>query len=206
MTTDHTVSSGDCISSIAFKYGFFPDTLWNHELNADLKELRKNGNTLMEGDIVKVPDLTLKNEDKADTQRHRFKRKGVPEKLRLRLARNGHPRADMDYRLDIDGVIVRGRTDADGALEHYIPPDARRGYLLIDPDERYELSLGSLPPEDDASGLVSRLHNLGHLHAADPTPEELSEAISAFQRTTGLPQTGEADEQTQAKLLEAHPC
>ncbi|MGC9973362.1 MAG: LysM domain-containing protein [Bryobacteraceae bacterium] len=46
----HVVKQGDCMSSIADQYGFFWETLWNHERNAQLKERRKNPNVLMAGD------------------------------------------------------------------------------------------------------------------------------------------------------------
>jgi hypothetical protein len=38
----YTVKQGDCISNIAFKYGFFPDTIWNDSKNSKLRQDRKD--------------------------------------------------------------------------------------------------------------------------------------------------------------------
>ena len=38
MPIEHTVQPGECIDSIAFQHGFFPDTLWDHGDNAALKQ------------------------------------------------------------------------------------------------------------------------------------------------------------------------
>jgi N-acetylmuramoyl-L-alanine amidase len=87
MPVDYKVKSGDCISSVAFEHGFFWETLWNHSKNSDLKHKRKDPNILKTGDVVYVPDLTLKQESRATEKRHKFKVKGVPAKLQLRLMR-----------------------------------------------------------------------------------------------------------------------
>jgi len=64
---------------------FFWQTLWNLSENADLKTARKNPNVLMEGDVVHIPDITLKEESRPTEQSHRFTLKGVPAKLHLRI-------------------------------------------------------------------------------------------------------------------------
>lgn len=87
MPQDYTVNSGDCMTSIAFEHGFFWETLWNHGQNQALKSLRKDPNILRAGDLVHIPDLILKEESGATEQRHKFKLKGVPAKLKLRLMR-----------------------------------------------------------------------------------------------------------------------
>lgn len=91
MPIDCHVRNGDCINSIAFNHGFFWQTLWNHDANSVLKALRKNPNILQEGDVVYIPDLTLKQECGPTGTRHRFKLKGVPAKFRLRVLRAPGP-------------------------------------------------------------------------------------------------------------------
>lgn len=88
MPTEKVVEQGDCISSIADEHGFFWETLWNHPENSELKQQRKEPTILQEGDVVHVPDLTPKTEDCATEKSHKFKRKGVPAKLKLRMLRS----------------------------------------------------------------------------------------------------------------------
>ncbi len=85
MPEDYIVQTGDCISSIAFERGFFWETIWNHPKNAELKQKRTDPNILKEGDIVHVPDKELKEESCATDKKHKFKIKGVPAKLKLKV-------------------------------------------------------------------------------------------------------------------------
>lgn len=84
---DYTVQQGDCILSITHERGFHWETIWNHSSNSALKTLRKNPNVLMEGDVVHIPDLRLKQESGGTEQKHKFKLKGVPGKFILVLTR-----------------------------------------------------------------------------------------------------------------------
>jgi|SRR5208337_1717840 len=209
MAKDYTVKQGDCMSSIAFEQGFFWQTLWNHSSNANLKALRKNPNVLLEGDIVHIPDLTVKNESGATGVTHKFKRKGIPEKLRMKLLDASHkPRANLDYIIVIDGDSRRGKTNADGELIERIPPNAKTGKIILAGDNTHPitLSLGQLDPISEVSGIQSRLRNLGFYKG--PIDGKLNEAtkraIRAFQTKQGLPTTGVADEATKAQLQKLH--
>ncbi|MEJ7712150.1 MAG: hypothetical protein WKF84_20390 [Pyrinomonadaceae bacterium] len=77
MPEDYIVRAGDCINSIAFERGFFWETLWGHPKNAELKSKRRNPNILKEGDVVHIPDLTIKEESRATEGQHHFKLKGA---------------------------------------------------------------------------------------------------------------------------------
>src|SRR5271157_624781 len=117
MPEDYEVQAGDCMSSIAYEHGFFWQTLWNDSSNAELKAKRKNPNVLLPGDVVHIPDLTVKQESGATEQQHKFMLKAVPEKLRMTLRDHKHqPRPNLDYIITIDGNSRRGCTDGNGEL------------------------------------------------------------------------------------------
>lgn len=181
MPKKHTVKPGDCISSIAFMYGLFADTIWNHQNNAELKQKRKDPNVLLPDDVVFIPDLR-QGEHQADTgQRHRFKRKGVPAMFSLRLLDGENkPRANVAYRLEIDDSSTEGKTDANGVLEMHIPPNTRTGKLIIDETfEEYELSFGELSPISEEIGVRQRLKNLKYLKP-NAGQEEFKAAVIRF--------------------------
>jgi hypothetical protein len=207
---EHIVQQGDCISSIAAQYGFTPETIWDFPANSELKQKRQNGNVLFEGDVVVVPDKTLREESRPTDQKHKFLREGIPEMLKiiLRDAR-AIPRKNLPYILVVDGVRSEGKTNQDGLLEEPIPPDAREGRLIVgvgENRETYTLKLGHLDPVTEVSGAQMRLNNLG----IDCGPEdgELNpktvEAIKLFQGQHKLDATGELDDATRQKLLEVH--
>ena len=223
MPEDYEVQAGDCMSSIAYAHGFFWQTLWNDSSNADLKNKRKNPNVLMTGDVVHIPDLTVKQESGATEQQHKFMLKGVPEKLNLTLLDYDHkPRPNLDYLLVIDGNAREGKTDADGKLTESIPPNAMTGKLTFAAPQRVDgtgkplpgepqnqvliLQLGGLNPISEVSGLKARLSNLGFYKG--PIDENLDpatkQAISSFQQKKGLPVTGVADDATRQKLQDIH--
>jgi hypothetical protein len=205
----HSVTQGECISSIAFDNGLFWETVWNHPENQALKDQRKDPNILLPGDVVFIPDKRIKEADLALTATHTFRMKGVPAKLNLRLMLDGQPRANQPYTFYLNGQVSTGLTDADGYVKRSIPPNALEAQLVIgegDDKMEYDLALGHLNPADALSGVQSRLRNLGFY--AGPIDGSMSEAtklaIEAFQASAGLEITGAADGPTQDKLRNSH--
>jgi N-acetylmuramoyl-L-alanine amidase len=92
MPIQHTVRSGDCISSIAYEHGLFWKTVWEHPDNAELKEKRGTGFQLQPGDVVVVPDKRLLEVSKPPEKKHKFKFKGVPAVLIVAVMQ--HPTAE----------------------------------------------------------------------------------------------------------------
>lgn len=200
MSEDYQVQQGDCISSIAFKHGFFWETIWNHGRNAELKQRRKDPNVLLPGDVVHIPDLRSKEESGVTEQRHQFKIKGVPAKMKLRLAINNQPLANKNYRLCIDGAWKSGTTDGDGFLELAIPPDAKSGKIMVQQGTAhtvFDFDFGSVDPIDTEEGVRERLIDMGFDAETD-----LSAALRSFQHQEGLQETGKIDDSTRAKIKE----
>lgn len=201
----HTVSAGESIVSIANNYGFFWKTIWEHGKNAGLKALRKNPNVLLAGDEVFIPKKELKQKSGATEQRHKFKRKGEPVKLKLQLMFMGEPRANEDCVLDLEGTLINTKTDAQGKIEVFIPGDARSGSIILrDGAEVIPLKVGNLDPIDTLTGVQQRLNNAGFDCGGEDGElgEYTREALRQYQAQNSLVVTGEPDAATKAKLAE----
>ena len=206
MPIEHKVKQGDCISSIAFTYGFFPETLWQHTDNSELKNLRKSMFLLCADDVVIVPDLTIKKEAIMSEQKHRFVRKGVPEVLKLQfLDYEGNPKVGLSYRLDLDGHLRHGTLDNDGYIIEVIPPDALKGLLRLgegDNEEVIDLCLGHLYPISEIKGVQQRLNNLGYYCGAEDgdLSQKTMSAVNLFQKAMNLAISEQLNDETLSKL------
>jgi N-acetylmuramoyl-L-alanine amidase len=200
MPTQHTVQQGDCLSNIAEQYGIPWKTVWNHPDNADIKQSRKDPNVLYPGDIVNVPDKDLKEESRAVDARHKFKKKGEPTHIKIRLLLDDQPRSGLRYQLVVNGTTSKGSTDGGGYLRETIPPDASTGVLIVGAgtaQEIFQLGFGTLDPIETDSGVRGRLEALGY-----EVQEDLAPAVRAFQSKEKLEPTGVMDDSLRAKLKE----
>ncbi len=136
MSTDHAVRQGECINSLAERYGFFPDTLWDAAENKDLRELREDPNILQPGDVVHIPDLTPREESGGTDELHRFRRRGVPALFRAVFYRPPSPEEDSS---DEDGA-----DSADGSGSGATPP-------ALGGEDRSDESVFEDVPDDDAA-------------------------------------------------------
>jgi len=206
--TEYFVRQGDCISSIAFHHGFFPDTIWDDPKNSELREKRKDPNVLLPGDIVYIREKEQKKESCGTEKLHRFRRKGVPERLRVQfLDAGGTPRAKESYRLEVDGKLVSGETDDQGRIDLAIPPNAVRAVLVLgEAQDEFVFELGELDPIDQTTGIQGRLKSLGFYQGAinGQITAETKKAICAFQASKGLDVNGEVNRQTKDALSAAY--
>ena len=200
------IAEGECLSSVAFQNGYFPGTIWERPENDAVRELRGDPNVLAPGDRLFLPDKEPKTTTCATGKLHRFTRRGVPVRFRLQILNVDKPRANLAYRLLIDGKIeITGSTTAEGMVDVPIPPDAHRGTLFIDEDgAEYELTFGGLTPITEDRGVRERLANLGYLRDDDASEGDVSAALKMFQRRAELDVTGDLDEATAEKLLHGH--
>jgi N-acetylmuramoyl-L-alanine amidase len=204
---DHEIKQGDCILSIAYRYGVGPEKIWNHPKNEDLKSLRKDPNVLYPGDKVFVPER-----EKficATGKRHVFRKIEIPMRLRFRFSVYGEPLADQPYKMmSGNDVISEGKLDSDGFLEATIHPKIDSVVVKIgEPDEEiiYELDVGNTDPVTELSGVQQRLINLGfYCIEEDELRESTRDAIRAFQKDQNLSVTGEPDQATQDALVKEH--
>jgi N-acetylmuramoyl-L-alanine amidase len=203
MAENYQVKQGDCISSIAFEKGFFPDTIWNHPENENLKELRKDPSVLLPGDSVYIPDKRLREYSESTNQVYKYKCKNTPKTLQFQFIEYDSPVKDMEYVLDVDGVESKGKTDGNGMIKRTIIPNAKVAKLTFENGEEFILDLGRLDPVDEVSGLQGHLSRLGLFAGRidGKMNDETKEAITEFQRSNGLEETGEPDTDTK-RLLE----
>jgi hypothetical protein len=211
----HIVELGDCMSNIAFRTGFLPQSLW--DFNAALQDGVKRLNILNPKDVVKLPSRRLRVESATTGNHYKLRRKGVPERLRIRFTNYRlEPREGVRYLLHIETAFSgpvsdrSGKLDGDGFLTEPIPPDAVRGEILLDDDfgtrEIVEVHLGYVNPLSEVSGVQARLNNL-HYPAGTETGElneQTIEALCQFQYEQELPVTGQIDGATKARLLQLH--
>ncbi len=205
--TRHKVRQGEDVSGIAEWYGVPVKKVVDHPDNASLKSERKGLNILKLGDVIVVPDREDREETAATGQKARFRRKSDKTVLRLKLLDDDfQPRANVKYKLLIDGKTSEGSTDGAGMLKEPVPAGAGRGHLILDGKDVLPLSFAALDPADSLSGVRQRLSNLGFA-AGDgdgPMDGKTRGALRRFQKTHGLDETGEADDATKAKLEQVH--
>ena len=198
MSSQYTVSQGDCISSIAASFGLPFDVIWNDPGNADLKKTRPDPNVLYEGDVVTVPDIRPRTENRGTDAQHKFKKKDPPTHIKIRFLRDDEPRAGLSYELQVSGQTLKGTTDAKGYVQQNIPPDADTGLLILtDGNHReiYSLAFGTLDPIDTDAGVQERLGALGFNIEGD-----LADAVRAFQAKQKMTVTGTVDDALRSKL------
>jgi hypothetical protein len=208
-TGNYVAQEGDCVLSLAERFGFFWQTIWNHPENRELKTKRGRPSILLPGDRVTIPQLTIGHVDCPTDRVHRFVRKGVPNKVRLYFQEEGEPLADMPWQASVDGTAFEGTTDSQGGMEMALRFDARECRIKVgtgESERHYVIRLGNLDPWNTSSGALSRLRNLGFLRSPSEgrPPEETAGAIREFQMFRSLEPTGEFDEPTCRELRRMH--
>lgn len=211
---EYVVREAECLNSIAWRAGFFWQTIWNDPANADIRAARKDHNLLLPGDRLHIPEKTLRNHTCVTDRTHRFVLKGVPSLLKLRLLDHDSPEsyANKRYIVNIDGRLKEGTIDADGNIELEIDPAARKVILMVN-DEEFDLRVSGLDPIDSVRGALQRLQSLGFYHGdiADEWNDLRIAALKRFQSAHVLTSndqrsSGEYDSNTQAKLAKVYGC
>ena len=203
----YEIKQGDHISGIAYRFGFSDyKTIWNHPNNADLKKKRINPHVLFPGDLLFVPDKESKDIDCPTDQQHSFRLSGQPLKIRLALKDfDNEPIAGAECVLEVGSKVYNLTSDGEGIIETPIPKDAKSGTLRV-PSLGLErsITIGHLDPEDEDSGYLARLVNLGYFSGTPDQTEALRHAIEEFQCDHKLKVTGELDAATRAKIKSIH--
>jgi N-acetylmuramoyl-L-alanine amidase len=215
-TGAHVVEPGETLVSVAETSGHFWQTIWDDPANAALRAARGDANAqiLLPGDRLTIPPLRRKQVACATGQVHRFRRRGIPAKVFIRvLAEDGTPFANRPYVLHVRPHEYRGTTTADGSVEHFVVASAREGALVVDlgadhdpPYARWSLRVGFLDPGASLTGLQGRLAALGFYEGGDEGTfgEPTANAIRRFQTAQQLAVTGTFDAATLDRLTAAY--
>ncbi len=206
----HTVAQGECLSQIAWKYGFRDYTIvWDDPANAELRKKRVNPNVLLPGDVIFIPAHRAREAPVAVDRRHLF-RLGAPQK-ELRIVfktAEGQTLGHEPYVITLADAERIGATDSEGALKERVPLALTRATVRID-GRTLQLSLHHLDPLPSpeqarwTQGILSRLVNLGYVSGDVPVRAKAA-ALALFQRDHGLDVTGEPDERTLRALIDHH--
>lgn len=209
----HVVVLGDCIQSIAARYGFEDGAdIWDDPNNASLKQLRGDGNQLHPGDEVFIPKPKPRQYVLATGKRHKILVRRPLRLVRLQfLDEDGEPMSG-DYVFKAGARERKGTLDGDGVLEEKIPAQLMSAEVTVGGVTRTVL-IGNLNPladtdDDGVSGAQARLVNLGYITGdidGDLGPMTQA-ALREFQGDHDLEVTGELDDDTIAKLKEEHGC
>lgn len=188
MPSSHVVAQGECMETIAHRYGFSDaQSIWDHPQNADLRGKRASRHVLAPGDVVFIPDRAKKLVNCAVEQTNKFKVQLPKRDVHVVLIdADGKPISGSPYKLRVGGIEREGKTGSDGAIcEKGFPPNVDRGDLeLPELGIRRTLQIGHLDPHHSDSGWRQRLANLGY------EPDE--GGLSQFARDQGLPDGTEA--------------
>lgn len=207
--SSYVVQQGDCLSSIAIRFGYNWATLWNDPSNADLRKRRKNPNVLFAGDVVVLPDKPKKSVSVSTEQLHRFTVTRPKAHLRLKMRDNGEPIANEKFELDLNGNTLQGSTDDDGKLDVEVPGCATTAKLRM-PGRKAEwtLMIGHLDPVDEVTGAQARLKQLGfYAGEIDGAMGAFTvAALNSFQRKHRIAVTGALDDATKRALEQKFGC
>jgi hypothetical protein len=211
----HVVKQGDTLLSIAKQYKTWPwEEIWNHANNKSLKDDRKDPQVLLAGDKVFIPIIEGGPWPVETDKRHTFVLKAQPAWFRTEVRDDmGEPLANQRFELEVGGKTLKGSTSDSGIVELPIDPDPSTvGKLTVFVDSHppreftWNFKLGDLNPIDKVSGIKARLINLGFpCGKIDETmDDQTKKALRDFQIVYKLDVTGEADDDTKQKLMEAH--
>lgn len=197
----HKVAQGECLLSLSEQKGANWETVWNHPDNAELKKRRKDGNSLQAGDIVFFPENERREESIPEKKTTKFKVKGVPFKIRMKIVVGGKPLADADYTFECGTQVKSGKLDGDGIFEEFVPKGEKGAHLTVrkgNKEYAYEVQLSSLPPPETTQGIHARLQNLGFNPGSvmDAGGAQFVVALRRFQKAYELEDTGIADKKT----------
>src|SRR3954447_13545189 len=130
MSVTYTIKLGDYLAGIAKAFGYTdPDGIWNSPENTALKQLRKNGNILLAGDQLVIPDLKAGEIACNTDKQHTFVLARKPLFLRITLRQAfAQPLAGIRCDMSIDSNSAVVTSSPSGQVERSCPPTAKTAH------------------------------------------------------------------------------
>lgn len=210
----YIVRQGDHLTRLAYVHGFDADTVWNHERNAELREMGRSPDILAPGDILYLPVKPKDGLAFSAGSGNRY-RAQVP-KIKVSLTFMDADQVLANERYEVHGLGTDGssgqsalhETDGDGTVELELPVTTRE-VTIVFPNQNiaYEVRVGDMDPLAEMAGIQKRLENLGYLPRERESAAEgayVQAAIAEFQKKHGLSPTGTIDDQTSKLLKDEH--
>ena len=214
MAVIHTVTQGECLASIARRYGIGDwYRIYHDASNAEFRRKRPNPHVIFPGDQINIPENEIKDQACATDQKHVFQLIARPTILRVRVEdTQGKALANKAYRLTLDRNKYEETTSGDGLIEKPVDPALESADLTVWLDDArsesvtWKLQLGHLDPIGELTGVQARLNNLG-FDCGDEDGEwdqTVKSALMLFQARHGFEPTGDMTQETLQCLLEQH--
>jgi hypothetical protein len=202
----YRVVAGDCLASIAHRYGLPWQVVWNEPANSELRAQRKNPNILFPGDTVNIPVPTASPRPVRLGRYNAFSLKGEPSRVRVRFLVNGEPLRNRIVEASVDGRTLSTTTDDEGNATIPISPATTAVDVTVDGWLKRRFAVGHLDPIDTATGLQARLLQLGlYSGKVDGILGPLTDgAVRVLQKCAGLSVTGTIDHATRTALEKAY--
>ena len=202
----YVVRQGDHLRQLAHLRGVDPDAVWDHPLNAKLREERGSGDDLLPGDILFLPQTeSYAHEVMAGTSNN-FS--AFVPRTRLDLYFE-----DIDGPLANEHCVVHGlpgdhdegramQTTSEAGLELHVPVTVAEVVVIFSHRHHaFVVRIGHMDPIQEQAGVVKRLANLGYLdHEYAHGDGDVAAALHAFQDNTGLAATGAPNRETLDRL------
>jgi hypothetical protein len=203
----YVVRQGDHMKRIALARGCDADAVWNHKLNADLRQKRASMDMLCSGDVLYLPEPKRQWLPVASGTTNRFVATVPRTTVTLTLSQAGSPIANAACVVRELPSLGPLTTSDKGLVTFEITLTTE--WVTLD-FESTGLSvvcrIGHLDPIETLSGVRQRLRNLGYpVDNESGNSAELQAALCMFQNgQSDLPADGSASDETCKRLVLVH--
>ena len=220
----YVVRQGDYLAKLAYTHGFDVMDVWQHVKNEQLRTLRADPNILYPGDILYIP--TQRTSPNAVAKQASQTYVAAVPTVRVSVELVEDERVLANERCEVSGLPgtaadnpMHCTTDGEGLLSLDVPVTAREVEVYVPAQHTtYQLMVGDMDPENEASGLAKRLRNLDYLeddlHVIEDEPppshpevhfaEALEEAVAAFRQQHGHTANSAIDDAVRDTIVKEH--